>query len=406
MNKKVIAGALTLGVGVALGWWWKGDEVVRLSNVNTLFDEAKIVENFSNMDGLFLTRDMEVGTLPAFPEAMAPLPEQVGIGGEARDLTTFLKETDTTSLLVLKDGTIVFEEYYQGTGQDDQRISWSVAKSFLSALVGRAIGDGSLPGVDVQVVDYVPELKGTAYEGATLRNVLNMASGVRFNEDYFDPDSDINRMGRELALGGSLDAFSEELVERAFEPGTSNQYVSIDTHVIGRVLRAATGRSVYDLFEEAYRPIGLGPVTYMTDGEGEAFVLGGLLMTTRGYGAFGQLFLQDGQWEGEQIIPADWVAESTAISAPPVYGGPAANGGRAYGYQWWMLPDQIESGYGDYFANGIYGQTVYVNPALDVVVVKTSADRQFRETGPSGTGWQVETIEMMRGLAEHYASQA
>ena len=364
----------------------------RLQRVATLFEPDMIVENFSNMDEVMLTRDMSVGDMPDFPVDLAPLPETVSFAGREVAVEDFLEETDATSFLVLHDGVVKFEEAYQGTSPDDQRISWSVAKSFLSALVGRAIAEGDIPSVDVAVTDYVPELKGTAYDGATLRNVLNMASGVEFDEDYFDPNSDINMMGQEIAMGGSLDGFVGRMTERAFEPGDFNQYVSMDTHVIGQVLRAATGRTIYDLFEEAYAPVGLGPVNYITDGEGEAFVLGGLNMTTRGYAAFGELFRNKGAWEGEQIIPADWVAESTTISAPAPYGN--ADGARTYGYQWWSLPDQAE--HGDYFANGIYGQTIYVNPELETVIVKTSADQEFQSA-------TVPTIRAMRQIAEHYA---
>ena len=365
----------------------------RLQRVATLFEPDVIVNNFSNMDEVMLTRDVSVGASPDFPVDLAPLPETVRFGAREVGVEDFLTETDTTSLLVLHDGVVKFEDAYLGTSLEDQRVSWSVAKSFLSALVGRAIANGDIPNVDVQVTDYVPELEGTAYDGASLRNVLNMASGVEFDEDYFDPQSDINMMGQEIAMGGSLDGFVSRMTERAFEPGKFNQYVSMDTHVIGQVLRAATGRTIYDLFEEAYAPVGLGPVNYITDGEGEAFVLGGLNMTTRGYAAFGELFRNNGMWEGEQIIPADWVAESTTISAPPPYGN--ADGARTYGYQWWSLPDQAE--HGDYFANGIYGQTIYVNPSLETVIVKTSADQEFQSA-------TVPTIRVMRQIAEHYAN--
>jgi len=390
----LIAGVVLVGFGLAIAANW--DEGKRLMAVNTLFDADRIVSNFSNMDELMLTRDMDAGVIPEMPVALRDLPQTVEIAGSPRDLEALLNETDTTSLLVLHDGVIVHESYRLGTSAEDQRVSWSVAKSFLSALVGRAVADGDIASLDDDVTAYVPELRGTAYEGASVRNVLNMASGVRFNEDYFDKDSDINRMGRALALGGSLDDFSEELVEREFAPGAFNQYVSIDTHVIGRVLRAATGRTVYELFEEAFAPVGLGPVSYLTDGEGEAFVLGGLLLTTRGYARFGQLFAQGGEWEDETIIPADWVAESTVISAPPVYGTDTR--GRAYGYQWWMLPGSE----GDYFANGIYGQTIFVDPARSVVVVKTSADREFSGQGESGLPTQVEVVEAMRGISAWY----
>src|SRR5699024_857552 len=150
--------------------------------------------------------------------------------------------------------------------------------------------------IDEPVTKYVPALVGTAYDGATIRNVLQMASGVRFNEDYLDYDSDINRMGRVLALGGSMDEFAAGLTARERPPGQAWQYVSIDTHVIGMVVRGATGRSVIDLMaEKLVQPMGLEAAPfYVTDGYGTAFVLGGLNMPTRDYARFGQMFLQNG----------------------------------------------------------------------------------------------------------------
>ena len=395
----LVLAALLAVLAAVVAFRW--EDIARLRAANSLFEPDRIVANFSSMEDAFLTRDLDVGELPDFPVELSPLPDTVVIGGEARDLAEFLRNTDTTSLLILRDGVVVFEDYYLGTEADDQRVSWSVAKSFLSGLVGRAVERGELSLTDT-VEQHVPELADTAYRGVSVRSLLNMASGVQFNEDYFDRGSDINIMGRKLAMGGSLDSYAGTLTEREFEPGEFNQYVSMDTHVLGMVLRAATGRSVSELFEDAYGEVGLGEVGYMTDGEGEPFVLGGLLMTTRGYATFGELFRRGGEWDGVQIIPAAWVAESTPASAPPVYN--AAMSDRTYGYQWWSLPDSGEVG--DYFANGIYGQTVYVNPRAGVVVAKTSADREFREAGPSGKAWQIETIEAMRGIAEHYDAAA
>ncbi len=145
-----------------------------------------------------------------------------------------------------------------------------------------------------------------------------MASGVAFNEDYLDFWSDINRMGRVLALGGSMDGFAAGQTGRRGPPGTAWEYVSIDTHVIGMVIRGATGRSIPDLMQERlFVPLGLdADPYYVTDGNDVAFVLGGLNMTTRDYARLGQLVEQNGEWQGRQVIPADWLAESTARSAP------------------------------------------------------------------------------------------
>ncbi len=369
----------------------------RLMRVNSLFEANKIVHNFSNMD-----EALYAAPLPApadqhqWPEDLQALPETISINGKSQNLHDFLTETDTTALLVIKNGTIIYEDYFLGTGQDDQRISWSMAKSYLSAIFGIALQDGLIKSLEDPVDKYVPELTGSAYEGASIRNVLNMASGVKFNEDYLDKNSDINKMGRVLAIGGSMDEFAASISERAREPGSGRQYVSIDTHVIGMVLRAVTGKSNLDyLNEKLWSKLGPGADGYyLTDGDGVAFVLGGLNMRTRDYALFGQLFLNKGRWKGEQIIPTRWVAQSTRASAPPDTEGTGVN----YGYQWWVPADS----HGDYFAVGIYSQYIYVDPRSNMVIVKNSADREFKNPSPSGQGYKIDTIDMFRSLADFY----
>ena len=379
---------------LALNW----QTIQRLNRVTHMFDADKIVHNFSNMDEAFFHHDLEKSVPPhKWPENLSPLPETVTIAGEARNLDEFLTLTQTTALLVIKDGEILFEDYYLGTNQDDRRISWSMAKSFLSALFGIAVENGQIGSLDDQVTEYVPALKNTAYDGASIRNVLNMASGVAFDEDYLDPKSDINRMGRVLALGGSMDEFAASLTERARAPGNGRQYVSIDTHVVGMVLRAATETNIHDYFlDNLWSKIGPGAdAFYLTDGNDVAFVLGGLNMRTRDYALFGQLMLQGGVWNGQQVIPADWVAESTTASAPPDTEGT----GVEYGYQWWVPEDS----HGDYFAVGIYEQYIYIDPAANMVIVKNSANRQFKEAAPSGKSFKLESIDVFRSIVDHYS---
>jgi len=333
------------------------------------------------------------------------LPETVAINGKTKALAPLLEIMDTTGLVIIKDGTLIFEDYYRGTGKDDLRISWSMAKSFASGLFGKALESGQIKSLDDKVESYVPALKGTAYEGATIRNVMNMSSGVKFNEDYLDPKSDINKMGRVLGLGRSMDDFAATLKERQFEPGTNWQYVSIDTHVLAMVLRKATGQSLHDLFDETYSAnLGFGRAPYyITDGDDVAFSLGGLNLRTRDYAKFGQLFIQGGQWQQpdgtmKQVIPADWAAASTRHSAPAL-----SDRNVGYGYQWWVPMPQEGVHKGDFFAVGIYGQYTYINPALGIVIAKNAADREF--TQPiDGYGHSMNVnIDMMRSLAEHYA---
>jgi len=353
-----------LAGGLAL---WKREEITRLLAVNSLFAPEKIVANFSGMDRLFLTRPLDIGT-----EAATPLPEGAPVA-LPQGVATWAAARNVTALVVLKDGALVHESYYLGTDAQDLRISWSVAKSFLSALFGILHDEGTIPDLEAQVVSLAPTLRGTAYDGATLRDVLTMSSGVAFNEDYLDYDSDINRMGRVLALGGSMDGFAAGLQLRDADPGARMHYVSIDTHVLGMVIAGATGRDPAELLaERVLQPLGLERTPYyLTDGEGTAFVLGGLNLTTRDYARFGQLFLQGGVWQGRQVVPAAWVAQSTALQAP---------GGAGYGFQWWVPTDSAAHG-NDYFARGIYGQYVYINPARGVVVAVNAADTGFEEPG-------------------------
>ncbi len=376
---RLVLMALLAAVVVGL---WKREEITRLWAVNTLFDEGKIVGNFSNMERAFLTvpvsrGDGQVSELPQ-GEPMT-LPEGV---------TDWIAARDLTSLLVLDEGKIVHESYHKGTGAEDRRISWSMAKSYLSALFGILLDEGAIGSIDAPVTEYAPQLAGSAYEGATIRNVLQMTSGVEFDEDYLDYDSDINRMGRVLALGGTMDGFAAGLTARAAQPGERWKYVSIDTHVIGMVVRGATGRSIPDLMaEKVIAPLGLEAAPYyVSDGEGVAFVLGGLNMRTRDYARFGLMFEQMGGYQGRQVVPADWVAASTRASAP------TESGEMGYGYQWWMPVDAPE---GVFMARGIYGQYIYIDQTRNVVIVVTAADRQFRDPGA-----HAENVGMMRRIAE------
>ena len=352
---------------VAVGLW-KREEITRLLAVNTLFDADRIVQNFSNMDAAFLHTEVPRGGGPIsrLPDG-PPLDMPAGYDG-------WVNERTVTSALVLADGEIVHEAYYQGTGADDRRISWSMAKSFLSALFGILVDEGAIASLDDPTTAYAPMLTGGAYDGATVRDVLQMASGVIFDEDYLDYNSDINRMGRVLALGGTMDGFAAGLTERFAEPGAQWQYTSIDTHVVGMVARGATGRGVPELMaDKLVGPLGLeqSPL-YLTDGEGVAFVLGGLNLTTRDYARFGQMILQNGMWQGKQIVPADWLALSTTTQAP------TQPGKIGYGYQWWI---PVGARAGEVMGRGIYGQYLYIDAQAQVVVVVTAADRQFRDDG-------------------------
>lgn len=373
---------LALLLAAAVVGLWKREEITRLLAVNSLFSEEKIVTNFSNMNAAFLTVTLPRGDGPT---------SELGYGPEyelPEGADTWIKDRAVTSLLVMQDGQIRYEQYFLGTTADDRRISWSIAKSYLSALFGVLVAEGKIVSLDDKVTKYAPKLEGSAYEHATIRNVLNMASGVVFDEDYLDYKSDINRMGRVVALGGELDDFTISLKDSFAPPGDTWQYVSIDTHVIGMVIRGATGRSVADLLsEKILAPLGLERDGYfITDGAGVAFVLGGLNFTTRDFARFGQMILQNGAYGGQQVVPADWIAESTTASAP------TAPGKIGYGYQWWI---PVGAHAGEFLGRGVYGQYLYFDQSRGVLIMTTGADRKFRDKGVND-----RNMEMFRKIAQ------
>lgn len=391
--KKLIA-VLAIGAGIFVAF---GDKLKNMYDAQMLYQESNIVNNFSNMGQIFDLVEIKPSA-PAshFEQAEKPLPETYLYKGENRNTHYYIEKTNTTGLLVVKDNTITFEDYYLGTEATDHRISWSMAKSYLSALFGIAVHEGHIKSIEQAVTDYVPSLKGSGYDGVRIKDVLQMSSGVGFNEDYMDLFSDINRFSRTFYFGGSMDDFAATLKNER-EPGTYLHYVSIDTHVLGMVLRAATGREIVDLFNDKIwskiQPE--SSAYYMVDQFNEPMVLGGLNIRTRDYARFGQLYLNNGNWKGEQIVPAEWVKQSITPDAPHLIPGKRDTAKRTlgYGFQWW-IPEHSDQ---EFMALGIYGQYIYINQKLGVVIVKNSGDTKFTENNYEAT---VETIAFFRSIAQ------
>ena len=168
------------------------------------------------------------------------------------------------------------------------------------------------------------------------------------------------------------------------------------------VLRAVTGKTLHQLFNETYSAnLGFDQAPYyLTDGENVAFALGGLNLTTRDYAKFGQMFEQGGKFNGQQVIPADWVAASTVHSAPTM-----SDRDVGYGFQWWIPMPQEGPNKGDYTAAGIYGQYIYVNPAKNIVIAKNAADREFAYPQDGYTHSMNVNMDLFRSLSDYYGAR-
>lgn len=372
------------------------DRLTRLYRVVTLFEPDRIDKNFRSLGELFESRRIRHGDkIFRFRRDPKKLPPTYTWQGKEKDLQKWITHTSTTGMIVVKDDTILFEKYYRGNNEKSPAISWSVAKSFVSALFGIAIEEGHIKSISEPVTAYAPFLKKSGYNNITIKNVLQMSSGIRFNEDYGDFDSDINRMGRAFALNKSFDDFVVTLKNEK-EQGTYNHYVSMDTQVLGIVLREATKKSLSALLEEKiWKPCGMeADAFWLIDSDGMEAAFCGLNVVLRDYARFGRLFLKKGKWQGRQVVPRQWVIDSVTPDAPHLMPGknPLSSWVLGYGYQWW-IPENPD---GDFLAIGVYGQFIYIYPKYNIVIAKTSA---YADYNKDGDAMERETIEMFRAIA-------
>ncbi len=328
--------------------------------------------------------------------------EVAGLAGGPVPLATLLDETFTDGFLVLKDRAIVHERYLNGMDERTLHLSQSVAKSFVGMLAGILIARGVVD-TSAPVDEYVPELQSTAHGGATVQHVLDMTSGVRFNEDYTDPFSDMGRS--DVAAGWkpipasappglewpqSMFEFILALRDREREHGARFSYRSIETDVLAFVLERATGKGLAQLLsQELWQKLSMEQDGRMTvDPAGFALADGGLNACLRDYARFGQMILDD----GAGIVPARWI-EATRAGRHDLFGDPytAALPDGAYHNQFW-----IEDRRGrNLMARGVFGQLIYVDFAHRMVVVKLSSWPMF-----VNVAWTVATLNAVRRIGE------
>lgn len=367
-----------------------------------LFTGAPQHQHFPRLRDFAPSREMAPSREPfTFPQGEPlELPTTYDFEGSTKSVHDFFVDTDTAALLVIQNGAVRHETYALTGGPDTPWISWSVAKSFISTLVGVAIEDGLIGDIDDPISDYIPVSPGSAYDGVAIRQVLQMSSGARWKEDYSDPESDIIRLGSVMAGISTLEAFVADMV-RENAPGTVCLYNSADTQALGSLLVHATNRPLSDYMQEKLvEPLGIAaPGYWLLDSSGMEMAFAGLMLTPHDFAKLGELYRQSGTWRGTQVVPAEWVRSSISAGAPHLKPGRVILNDHTialgYGYQWWLPDGDI----GEFAAIGIYNQFIYVDPSRDVVIVKLSSNRAYGTTPHQSTNREIETVEFLRAIA-------
>lgn len=331
------------------------------------------INTFRNIDRLFPTRVIPHATKPwPLPQAALPLTlVRFTDRGAQLTLDDYLERNRVAGLLVLDHGRIALERYRFGNSPRTRWMSMSIAKSITSTLVGAALKQGDITSLSDSVTHYVPALAGSAYEGVTIRDVLMMASGVRWNETYTDPASDRRRLleAQISQVPGSALALMRSL-PRAAEPGTVNNYNTGETQVAAAILRRAVGQPLATyLGERIWSRFGMeaDAAWWLDSPDGVEIGGSGISATLRDYGRFGLFLLANGIAGGDSILPAGWIDEATTPKTLRL-GTPLD-----YGYLWWPGTTPAAHRDGAFAAEGIYGQFLYVNPTAQIVIVVWSA---------------------------------
>ena len=375
----IIIGLLFLLILLAIIF---GPNAWRLYKVAHLFDKNTISYNFINMKEFFPTSTpIKASEDPYIFKKKDGflMPNTYEFEGEEKQIIESIDYFNTDGLMILKDGEVHYENYWNENKETSRHIIWSVSKSFLSALVGIALDEGLIEDINDPIIKYLKDFKDTGYKGVSIKNLLQMSSGIEFNEDYGDPNSDINRYARVTATGTSQRDFAKTL-KNSRKPGTYNHYISLDSQMLGMLIAEVSNMSVKEyLHEKIWSKIGMqDDAFYLTDKQEVEMSLGGLNVTLRDMAKFGQLFLNNGEWNGNQIVPFEWVANSTTpldIHVQPNAGDELTSDAWGYGYQWWVPGPEVS----DYTAHGIYNQFIYINPESNVVIAKTSSNYNFVE---------------------------
>ena len=378
--RKWIIGVLVVLAAAGGIFWAAVDKDMRGLVFNMPTDRDVLFWSIPQRDAVFRAMDriplLSKSRIISAGKDVYPLPKgaplDVGI-----DVDAYMKDQRTAGLVIIQDGKIRLEKYGLGFSGDGRWTSFSVAKSLTSTLVGAAIKDGYIKSIDDKVSDYIPDLKGSVYDDVTIKQLLTMTSGVKWNEDYADPKSDVALFNAHKAEPGvDVTVSYMRKLKREVPPGTKWVYKTGETNLIGVLVSSAAKKNLSDyLSEKVWRSFGMEQdASWLLGSTGHEISGCCLQASTRDFARFGLFILGGGMAEGKSVLPDGWIAAATTKQADTnqVKGG--------YGYQWWTVND------GSYAAQGIFGQGIFIDPKRKLIIASNSnwpqaTDRQGGDQG-------------------------
>lgn len=381
--------AVCTAIAAGALWLCFGEKIKILHTSLKSFKDENLAYTFQHTPEIQPTKKISRGDGPFqfLKEENVSLADGFRFKGGFYPTEGFLEDTKTSALLVVKDDVIKYEKYFYGGDPQTLFSSNSMGKSFVSALMGIAVAEGAVESIEDPIGKYIPEFAGTELESIPIRACLQMASGIDFNED-----TDMSRFSMRTLMGTpSMKVIADHGVQE--EPYTHRRYQSINTEILGQIIKNATGCGLAEYMEEKlWKRIGAEQDAYWTLSNGTELAMGGLSVSLRDYARFARLYLNGGSFRGEQILTKEWVRDSMDVSA--AYSRPGANqdiyNAIGYGYQWWVP----EGDRGEFMAIGVYGQWMYADPSRQIIIVKTSADPDFMSQD-----YELKHVEFFRAIA-------
>ena len=402
--KRIVAALIAVLVIAALaaaGWYYRPWSPYSPASVAALDVPEDYPQTFQRMDQLLPASIIEAGAPDPLPRGDGDLPARYVFEGEERALEAFFERADMIGLTVLRDGELIAQSFRQGAGPDTRFTSWSVAKSVVATLIAKALEEGLIDSLDDTAADYAPQFAGTDYGATSLRHLLMMSAGMDFNEEYSpEAPSDVRPLFfNAFILRRNVDEMIAEIT-RNREPGEDQHYTSPNSHVLAAVARAVyQDRLAAVVSDQLWTPLGMAQdASWLQHTPGEDGIAIGyccLQAASEDYARFGQLYLQEGVWNGERVLPEGWVDQATIPNEPFQEPGATPYPGRGYALHFWV-PEGYES---EFYAAGVFGQYIWVDRARGVVIAWNSGD----------AGWANKSAEqtaVFRAIAEHVAPLA